>query len=578
MAKKFTVDQFKITFAKPPAPKGVSKKKDSLESHAKRFGKDDSAGGDFAELAAEIYRENADYYVDLLSYKVAKHWKDSDKKIWWNKSPKEAVEKVLNRLYEKKDLGEKEILEEIETNGSELFSNFLYDKHPDLLMTAARKKISELSGKELEKFGSLLPVDARTALLKESFTTGNDSAAKACNGVFPFLPLNEQMDLAKSAPKFFVKNVFFPAHENGENALQMLKNPQWRDILKKDPECWEMLTDRIPALSVGKTGAELAAKRLEEEAKRQNATSIPEPTQEQIVDGVFDSLCQNKGIKLTYFTNPIDTDHALLGGASELDERFKNDKIEQLKAQGYDIPDKPATQCHNLKKFLMDTLSINFGPTVRLEEGVIRGMLLTKPIDKMPGGLLPNTFGGNVRDERGTLTKQVMFTGMGGVNSHTWIIVNGVAYDAVLGTKGTAVGDSVADEFTWVVADVLAKGKSGQYIIKDPALEVAPNKHGFGTCYRLTNTPEDFVKGVYGIGLEIAGNSLQVKELLKGGPAENVFAINDTFLKVDGQEVDKQKSYDYCVGNVGQKRVFEIRRGKKKMKLSLVAVSPLDFE
>ena len=102
-----------------------------------------------------------------------------------------------------------------------------------------------------------------------------------------------------------------------------------------------------------------------------------------------------------------------------------------------------------------------------------------------------------------------MFTGITLVadpNAHTYLDVGGMKYDAVLGTKGKEVDDSIADEFgpwvktTWVLKSnqdefvwVSKSKKTANWVIKEPGLKVAANKNGFGTAYRLTTKPENYV-------------------------------------------------------------------------------------
>ena len=58
-------------------------------------------------------------------------------------------------------------------------------------------------------------------------------------------------------------------------------------------------------------------------------------------------------------------------------------------------------------------------------------------------------------------------------------------------------------------------------------------------------------------------------------PSKGVLEAGDVVLKVDGVEPDASQLHDYAIGEDGQKRVFQIRRGKKKLKLSVKAVSPI---
>src|SRR5436305_163683 len=73
--------------------------------------------------------------------------------------------------------------------------------------------------------------------------------------------------------------------------------------------------------------------------------------------------------------------------------------------------------------------------------------------DACASTMTPVEFGafvGNVYDDKGKLTGQVLVTGNPDGDdpaAHTVLLVGGVKYDAVLGTKGAAVDASVDDEF-----------------------------------------------------------------------------------------------------------------------------------
>ncbi len=468
---------------------------------------------------------------------------------------------MLDKLYGSKTMDEDAINTELKTSSSAVVTSYLGKKYPDVTKSAAKKKFKELKGKELEEYGGLLPFDTKQELLVEGLKSKDVNTVRACGGAFAFLSPKEQMEFADADPAFFIANIFLPSHDSTDNSLAMLKNPKWRDILQKDPVAWKKLADTMPVLSVG----EAAKKRVGKD----------DATPKELTEAIFDCVLENDGIELTYFTNPIDSDHALLGGPGEKDIKAREEQVANLKKQGYDVPDKPATQCHNLKGVVKQMVIQALGDKVKIEEDHIAGMLLTKPISGMPGGLLPNTFGGNVYDENDKLTGQAMFTGVGGTQSHTWLRIDGVDFDPVLGTRGAAVKAAKADEFTWIVTDLVGKGTKDDFIIKDPKLKPAPNKNGFGSAYRLTKDPTKYIQGIYGLTFEMADKDVKVKTVANDGPSADILENGDVILKVDGAPADGSKFYEYSVGSNGQKRVFEIRRGKKKMKLSVKAVSPI---
>ena len=97
-------------------------------------------------------------------------------------------------------------------------------------------------------------------------------------------------------------------------------------------------------------------------------------------------------------------------------------------------------------------------------------MVLTVPLSKLPGpnkhpgkgGLLPLDFGGNVYlDDAKAQNGKVFFTrrGIESPDAHTYLDVDGVLYDTVLGTSSQDVLDAVAEKFVqrqmnWVTVEI----------------------------------------------------------------------------------------------------------------------------
>ncbi len=565
---KFTIEEFKVTFNKPTPPKGFSGgEKDDMEKFVKKLSASDSDSvteSALREKTKSAYKDHPAYFVDLLCYKLSKHWDKEQRNVWMKYAPPEAVADAFSKICKGKVFDETSMLEMLQDyEHCEAIRIYFWKNHKDLLKSLAKEKCEELTGKELKDFVGLLPAELRMDLLTDAMEKQNAEVVLSCSSEFFFLPIDDQMKQAKKDLDFFVKNIFIPAHSTTDNALNILKNPQWRAVLQEDPLVWGEIAKTMPIVAVGVA----AQTRLNKDS--------PEPM--DLVNEIFNCVCENDGVSMTYFTNPLDTDHALLGGPGEKDKEAKKEQIKKLEEQGYEIPDKPATQCHNLKGVVKQMLQVALGNKVVIEEDHIQHMLLTRPLNEVPGGLLPNTFKGNVCDDSGNYTGQVMFTGVGGTHSHTWLKVNGVDFDPVLGTRGPEVKKSKADEFKWVVPDLLAKGEKGSFIIKDSTLRAAPNKHGFDSAYRLTNSPEDYLQPIFGVTLELVQDVVKVKEVFAKGPAANVLEANDVILKVDGTPPDPGKLNSYNFGSTGQKRVFEIKRGTKKKKYSIKPVDPLSL-
>lgn len=97
-----TVEQFKKTFLKPKRSETTGNQtvhgseKNSLEQAANRGNSDD-----FARQAKEMFRKNSKYFVELLGYKLSKHWATDELSMWLNSSPTEAVKEVLKTFKEK---------------------------------------------------------------------------------------------------------------------------------------------------------------------------------------------------------------------------------------------------------------------------------------------------------------------------------------------------------------------------------------------------------------------------------------------------------------------------------------------
>ena len=329
-------------------------------------------------------------------------------------------DKVLDKLYGSKTMDEDAINTELKTSSSAVVTSYLGKKYPDVTKSAAKKKFKELKGKELEEYGGLLPFDTKQELLVEGLKSKDVNTVRACGGAFRFLSPKEQMEFADADPAFFIANIFLPSHDSTTTCWPCSRTRSGAIFCKRTP--WPGRSWRTRCLSCPW-------------AKRPRSGSARTmPRRKELTEAIFDCVLENDGIELTYFTNPIDSDHALLGGPGEKDIKAREEQVANLKKQGYDVPDKPATQCHNLKGVVKQMVIQALGDKVKIEEDHIAGMLLTKPISGMPGGLLPNTFGGNVYDENDKLTGQAMFTGVGGTQSHTWLRIDGVDFDPVLGT------------------------------------------------------------------------------------------------------------------------------------------------
>jgi len=119
--------------------------------------------------------------------------------------------------------------------------------------------------------------------------------------------------------------------------------------------------------------------------------------------------------------------------------------------------------------------------------------VLTVPLAGTPGGLITNTFGGNTFDHAGAPTGQIFFSGEGGVNAHSWLTIEGQAYDILFGTTGAAVAAGIAGTFTSTNNDrVFKQAGADMYMVADDTLATPANPYSFSTAYRLTADPTAF--------------------------------------------------------------------------------------
>jgi len=260
-----------------------------------------------------------------------------------------------------------------------------------------------------------------------------------------------------------------------------------RASLKEEaPDEWEALVDTTPMLKL----LENVEKSF---APKKGQKNPKPPTPAEVVAKIFDSIVNNDGMELGYRSVSEDPVRVILSGGTKEDKEARDKKKAVI---GASFPDIPATQCHSLLELTETLMGACPGVKPKITQGECKDMALTTKLSTIPGtGLLDKSFGGNVFDDNGASLDQVLFTGEGGMKSHTWIVVDGVAYDPVLGTRGADVQAAVAAEFKWKIDDRFAVVGGGFYIVKetDSPLKVTANQMGFTTGYRLTKNPSKFL-------------------------------------------------------------------------------------
>ena len=340
--------------------------------------------------------------------------------------------------------------------------------------------------------------------LKEAIATQDADLVDLLKSAIGFLSKDDLVGLAKQVPDFFLDNVLVPLQKDPSLARQfkelLLDNyfdpsqKQLGGLTAQDTRSegmraelrkalgakWVAFAKSIPVLAVA------------EEAAEHFATQKTAPTEEEIVDHVFDSFVANRGINIGYYTVSKDPSEKITMGTGG---------SPQVTGDLSDAPDVLRTQCDDIMKILREAVRAYPNLKVNFTIGMEKQALLTKPLDAQPGGLIPKTAEGNVQDSKGSWTKQIFFTGVTdskNPNSHTWLVINGKPYDAVLGTKGAQVAASQDGAFTqshegtddekgWKAEWTNA---AGDRIVKLDGVQAPKNAMGFGTAYKLIRAGE----------------------------------------------------------------------------------------
>ena len=367
--------------------------------------------------------------------------------------------------------------------------NSLKEADPEKYVSLMRYKLNKHKGKEEAS------VYANAAdflfLMDKGFETGDPLLI---NATFPlgimFKNKNDRKDLAEAKPEEFLWQLSEmwgapPSKHLKQNLKDLLLDPaldptmkragtegqliardtgskELRDMLRdKAPDAWRELAATIPVLA------------LPEAVFQQN---LPK---DEALASIFDKFIKNDGIKVGYFTVSKDRTENIMMGENE------QEKKERV-GDGED--DVPRTQCDDLMKILRATMQSYPGSDVEVKRDMEKDCLLTVPLNTLPrDGLIGRGFGGNVLGIDGNPTKQILFTGDTGAesaNSHTWLIVDDVPFDAVLGTQGDEVANSKQASFK-------KNGEQWEEVGGERVLKVAggqqasANPYGFTTMYQF---------------------------------------------------------------------------------------------
>ncbi len=529
-------DEFKAAFKvikKPGRPKGfTSKDKAALETAMDKKG----AGPDeFKRLAAELYAEEPDYLVDLIAYKFVKHFDDTGDKrpSWVGLVPPAAYEKALAKVVPG-DASERltqVTLEKSIVGGAKerITGNLIYERDPDGTTAFALDKWTEANGNgdkaKADKWVEFFPagssrqapnpvgVERNKKLVNAIMESGNAAAAATfaermsefvtitdadmqeggrgtVKGEIKPFPLDHAAVLktVTKNPRLFAATIL-PNMRGKNEFTEIVTNPAIQALLKAQaPEEWAKLVETTPVLRV-----------LDNVDKRVKSKKLTK--QADVVGTLFDSILANDGMPVAYYTNTFTPNSVILSGGSAKDNSIIAD---QKKMMGEEAPDLPCTQCHQLLHLTTQLMHASSSMPAKpvIVQDTCTNMLLTVSLGSLPGkrGLLDRSFSGNVFDDDDTGTGKILFTGNNGADSHTWLVIDKVPFDPVLGTRGDEVAASIEERFDWVIPERLARGSKGSYIVKGPGKNgrAAPkpdaNKMGFISAYRLTSKPEDYLE------------------------------------------------------------------------------------
>jgi hypothetical protein len=505
MTKEAKIKKFKFAFLKPAAPsKELAKLKAKMEKEMKTASKKEikreqlDAADNIQKLLKEVHDKDPKYYQELLSYKMTKHWGEPREfTVWAEKAVNEEdVVKFLDDMMG--DNPSDDLVAECFFHVPKIVPMIkkCWDKAPDRIVQIG---VDYVEKNKSRHSCDLAPFQSKVAL--ELFKKGKRD--ETVGGLGQFIQAEDAREMARIDPAGYAKLFLEKAGPTAK--MSLLKDPEVREAISQDKATWKKLSDSAPVLSFFD-----AVK-----AKIESKDPAPDDLAQEMAEAVFDELLEDgNALGMTYYTNTFTPPSLLM--ASSPEDIKKKIAENHNKGDKDSMPDQPAAQCDELVTVLKYVMEGALGSSsgVACKHIVIPGMVLTVPIDTLPGGLLKNTFGGNVYNDSGTLTKQVLFTGNDfgeDPNAHTYLDVGGVLYDAVLGTKGEAVTDAVAEEFgVWDktgyesvaypgTAIYVAKSKSsGNYIVKETddrgALKAAANRNGFSTAYRLTTNIDRYAK------------------------------------------------------------------------------------
>jgi len=407
----------------------------------------------------------------------------------WNLQPRIVERDLIRRATKPKSKlfsKERSLTKKIEKavrkkDGREVFkhSATLFEHNSTYYLELLEYKVEKHKGSDQKKLDLYAKNTPGLRALREAWET-RGKYTHLIEEIAIFMSDAEDMvNIASQDPVFFLEHILKVLRKDTFNTsvfLRMLEISELRDLMSShNAEAWGEFTANIPQIAV--------AEGVYQEVQGLDLTT------EQIIDRIFEAVVQNEKIDVGYYTNNLRLDSVatILRGATPEEKAARVDRaLDSTK------PSTPSAQCDNLMKILRKVIEMYPGLKTTFAIGMEKQALLTVPLNTLTGGLIPNTFQGNVVDVNDSYTNQIFFTG--GTNtaeprSHTWNIIGGKTYDSVLGTKGDQVAASKELAFTqrktpkgW--EDVWVSGNKTLTKLDKGVKKAAPNSMGFSTAYK----------------------------------------------------------------------------------------------
>lgn len=284
-------------------------------------------------------------------------------------------------------------------------------------------------------------------------------------------------------PAFFMKNFILTGlrgNDNGKRAIETMIHEKTflNDLSEAAPVQYAAMVDKIPLLKL------VSQVKDKVDAKQAGGQVV---SQTKVINMLFDAFIKNKGMEVAYTGTKIDDNTVILTGLT------KKDEVEREKQKSIitDMPPKLSTACHQLLDLFQSVLKSYPGlEGLDLKPGNEASAVLTEPLSSLPGGLISNSYGGNVFTEDGKPTGQIFFSGdrQKISNSHSWIVIDDVPYDPVLGTKGDGVEGAINGKFEFNNGETEATeigGKRRLTKITD-GLAKPSGAHNINVAWKLT--------------------------------------------------------------------------------------------